>query len=174
MVRLAAEKLPDPRGLAVGEPKGAVKRLFRDLRQVIQSNREDRRAVPKGMRGGVARRHLAMLALLALIWGSSFVFIKVAVREPTPATLITGRLGLAALTLALVVPATVGSRPALLELRENWFWLTAVALVNSAIPFWLLSWGETRLDSGGLASIIQAPGRSSTHFSQSASTARCA
>ena len=30
-----------------------------------------------------------------------------------------------------------------------------VALVNTAIPFWLLSWGETRIDSG-LASIIQA------------------
>jgi drug/metabolite transporter (DMT)-like permease len=39
--------------------------------------------------------------------------------------------------------------------RENWFWLVVVALVNTAIPFWLLSWGETRIDSG-LASIIQA------------------
>ena len=34
-------------------------------------------------------------------------------------------------------------------------WLVVVALVNTAIPFWLLSWGETRIDSG-LASIIQA------------------
>jgi drug/metabolite transporter (DMT)-like permease len=101
------------------------------------------------------RRHLAMLIGLALIWGASFMFIKVAVRELTPATLIMGRLGLAALTLAIIVPLTLGSRRTLAELRENWRWLAVVALVNTAIPFWLLSWGETRIDSG-LASIIQA------------------
>jgi drug/metabolite transporter (DMT)-like permease len=101
------------------------------------------------------RRHLAMLIGLALIWGASFMFIKVAVRELTPATLILGRLGLAALTLAIIVPVALGGRRTVAELRENWRWLAVVALVNTAIPFWLLSWGETRIDSG-LASIIQA------------------
>ena len=101
------------------------------------------------------RRHLAMLIGLALIWGASFMFIKVAVRELTPATLILGRLGLAALTLAIIVPAALGGRRTVGELRANWRWLAVVALVNTAIPFWLLSWGETRIDSG-LASIIQA------------------
>src|SRR6266516_3428743 len=96
-----------------------------------------------------------MLLALAAIWGASFLFIKVAVRELTPATLITGRLGLAAVTLALIAPAAVGRRETLRQLRESWLWLTVVALVNTAIPFWLLSWGETRIDSG-LASIIQA------------------
>ena len=100
-------------------------------------------------------RNLAMLIGLALIWGASFLFIKVAVRELTPATLIVGRLGLAALTLAVLVPFVVGSRETTRQLRENWVWLVVVALVNTAIPFWLLSWGETRIDSG-LASIIQA------------------
>jgi drug/metabolite transporter (DMT)-like permease len=101
------------------------------------------------------RRHLAMLIGLALIWGASFMFIKVAVRELTPATLITCRLGLAALTLVLIVPAALGGRRTVAELRANWRWLAVVALVNTLIPFWLLSWGETRIDSG-LASIIQA------------------
>ena len=101
------------------------------------------------------RRHLAMLIGLALIWGASFMFIKVAVRELTPATLILGRLGLAALTLAIIVPVALGGRRTVGELRANWRWLAVVALVNTAIPFWLLSWGETRIDSG-LASIIQA------------------
>lgn len=101
------------------------------------------------------RRHLAMLIALSLLWGASFLFIKVAVRELTPATLILGRLGLAALTLAVVVPASIGGRRTLAELREHLPWLAVVALVNTAIPFWLLSWGETRIDSG-LASIIQA------------------
>jgi drug/metabolite transporter (DMT)-like permease len=96
-----------------------------------------------------------MLIGLALLWGASFLFIKVAVRELTPATLITGRLGLAALTLALLVPFVVGNGKTLQQLRAHAGWLVVVALVNTAIPFWLLSWGETRIDSG-LASIIQA------------------
>src|ERR671931_440363 len=96
-----------------------------------------------------------MLLALAAIWGASFLFIKVAVRELDPATLIVGRLGLAALTLALIAPAAVGTRETLRQLRANAAWLAVVALVNTAIPFWLLSWGETRIDSG-LASIIQA------------------
>jgi drug/metabolite transporter (DMT)-like permease len=100
-------------------------------------------------------RNLAMLIALALIWGASFLFIKVAVRELTPATLIVGRLGLAAVTLGLLVPFVVGSGETVRQLRANWVWLVVVALVNTAIPFWLLSWGETRIDSG-LASIIQA------------------
>src|SRR3954469_20943705 len=100
-------------------------------------------------------RNLAMLIGLALIWGASFLFIKVAVRELTPATLIVGRLGLAALTLGALVPFVVGKGETARQLKENWLWLAVVALVNTAIPFWLLSWGETRIDSG-LASIIQA------------------
>src|SRR5436189_1054760 len=101
------------------------------------------------------RRHLVMLLALAAIWGASFMFIKVAVRELTPATLIAGRLGLAALTLALLLPAAVGTRETARRLRENARCLVVVALVNTAIPFWLLSWGETKIDSG-LASILQA------------------
>jgi drug/metabolite transporter (DMT)-like permease len=96
-----------------------------------------------------------MLVVLALIWGSSFMFIKVAVRELDPATLILGRLALAALTLAIVVPLAVGTRTTLEQLRLHWRWLAVVGLLNTAVPFWLLSWGETRIDSG-LASIIQA------------------
>jgi len=80
------------------------------------------------------------------------MFIKVADRQLAPATLIMGRLGLAALTLALLVP---WSRTTVTELRENAGWLVVVALTNTAAPFWLWSWGETRIDSG-LASIIQA------------------
>src|SRR5437773_27582 len=107
----------------------------------------------RALQGDVSsRRNLAMLLALALIWGASFMFIKVAVRDLTPATLITGRLGLAALTLAILVP---WNRETIAELRENAGWLVVVALVNTAVPFWLLSWGETRIDSG-LASILQA------------------
>jgi drug/metabolite transporter (DMT)-like permease len=104
----------------------------------------------------MTRRYLPMLVLLALVWGSSFMFIKVAVRDLDPATLVLGRLGVAALTLALIVPLMLGGvERTLAELRGNWRWLAVIGLLNTAVPFWLLSWGETRIDSG-LASIIQA------------------
>jgi drug/metabolite transporter (DMT)-like permease len=103
----------------------------------------------------VARRNLVMLVALSLIWGASFLFIKIAVRDLAPATLILGRLGLAAITLALIAPFVVGSRETLAQLRANARWLALVAIVNTAAPFWLLSWGETRIQSG-LASILQA------------------
>jgi len=103
----------------------------------------------------MSRRPIFLLAVLALIWGSSFLFIKVAVRDLPPSTLVAGRLGLAALVLAAVVPLLVGRGTVVRELRDHWRALVVVGLVNMAVPFWLLSWGETRIDSG-LASIIQA------------------
>jgi drug/metabolite transporter (DMT)-like permease len=96
-----------------------------------------------------------MLVALALIWGASFMFIKVAVGEIDPATLVAVRVGIGALTLAAVVLATLGRRRATEELRRYAAPLVLVGLTNTAIPFWLLSWGETRIDSG-LAAIIQA------------------
>jgi drug/metabolite transporter (DMT)-like permease len=103
----------------------------------------------------LSRRHLLLLLALSAIWGASFMFIKVAARELDPATLIAGRIGLAALTLALVVPVVVGGRATLRELRANLGPLVLVGILNTAAPFWLLSWGETRIDSG-LAACIQA------------------
>ena len=96
-----------------------------------------------------------MLVALSLIWGASFLFIKVAVRDLAPASLILGRLGLAALTLALIAAVLLGREQTLRELRANAGALAVVGIVNTAIPCWLLSWGETRIQSG-LASIIQA------------------
>ena len=102
----------------------------------------------------MGRRYPAMLAAVALLWGASFMFIKIAVRELAPATLVAGRIGIGALALAVIVPFLVGGRATVTAIRENIRWLAIVGLVNMALPFWLLSWGETRIDSG-LASIIQ-------------------
>jgi len=49
----------------------------------------------------MSRRYPAMLAALALLWGASFMFIKIALRELAPATLVLGRIGIGALALAL-------------------------------------------------------------------------
>jgi drug/metabolite transporter (DMT)-like permease len=99
------------------------------------------------------RRPIVLLTVLALIWGASFMLIKIADRQLAPATLILGRLGSAALLLAAIAVVRLGPRETLEEIRRAWRWLVVVGLVNTAIPFWLLSWGETRIDSG-LASII--------------------
>jgi drug/metabolite transporter (DMT)-like permease len=95
-----------------------------------------------------------MLLTVALIWGASFMLIKIADRQLAPATLVAGRLGSAAVALAAVAAVSHGVRRTLAELRASWRWLLVVALVNTALPFWLLAWGETRIDSG-LASILQ-------------------
>src|SRR5262249_58662262 len=100
------------------------------------------------------RRNLVMLVGLALLWGASFMFIKIADRQLVPATLILGRVVFGALTLAVIVPFTVGTRTALAVTRDNWRWLVVVGVLNTALPFWLLAWGETRIDSG-TASIVQ-------------------
>jgi drug/metabolite transporter (DMT)-like permease len=100
------------------------------------------------------RRPAVLLIVLALIWGASFMLIKIADRQLSPATLILGRLGTAALLLAAIAVVRLGPRATLAELRGAWRWLVVVGLVNTAVPFWLLSWGEKRIDSG-LASIIQ-------------------
>jgi drug/metabolite transporter (DMT)-like permease len=100
------------------------------------------------------RRSAVILTLLALIWGASFMLIKIADRQLAPATLILGRLGSAAVLLAAIAVVRLGPRATLDEIRSAWRWLVVVGLVNTAVPFWLLSWGEKRIDSG-LASIIQ-------------------
>src|SRR5579864_1725021 len=99
------------------------------------------------------RGNLAMLVALALIWGAFFMFIKVADRQLSPATLILGRPGLAAVTLATIVPFATGTRVAVAALLTNAGCLVSVALVDTAAPLRLLSWGETRIDSG-LASVL--------------------
>jgi len=99
----------------------------------------------------MSRRHLAMLLALAAVWGGSFLFIKVGVRDFEPATLVFLRVLLASLTLLPIVLLTTG----LGGLRASWQQLTLMGLLNSALPFWLLTYGETRLDSG-LAAVIQA------------------
>jgi len=100
----------------------------------------------------MSRRHLIMLLTLAAIWGASFMFIEIALRELEPATLVFFRLLLAALALlplAALAPGTLAA------IRANWRAIALMGAVNSAIPFWFLSWGQTRIDSG-LAAIVQA------------------
>lgn len=96
-----------------------------------------------------------MLLVLSGLWGASFMFIKIGVRELAPTTLVAVRLGIGALTIAPLALARHGARETGRQLRAAFWPLVATGLVNSAIPIVSLSWAEKRIDSG-LAAVIQA------------------
>jgi drug/metabolite transporter (DMT)-like permease len=93
-----------------------------------------------------------MLLALAAIWGSSFMFIEIALRDLAPSTLILLRMGSGAVTLAAYVALT-GRRVA--ALRPYVWPLALLGLGNTAVPFFLIAWGQQYIDSG-LASIFNA------------------
>jgi drug/metabolite transporter (DMT)-like permease len=99
-----------------------------------------------------ARGYLVLFAL-ALIWGASFLFIKIAVDDGVPpATLVVIRLGFSVATLGAIAIA----RPRLLAGWWRYWWVALlVGLVNIAVPYSLISWGETQIASG-TASILNA------------------
>ena len=94
----------------------------------------------------------AMLLTLSVLWGGSFFFIGVAVREFPPFTLVLLRLTFAALTLH-AISAVFGQR-----MRLGWKLFgayTGLAVINNAMPFCLISWGQLHIASG-LAAILNA------------------
>jgi drug/metabolite transporter (DMT)-like permease len=95
--------------------------------------------------------HWFLLLALVAMWGSAFMMTGIAVRGFTPATLVTVRLAIAALLLTGLVLLRRGKRfPA-----NGRFWLfsAALALAGNCVPFWLISFGQQRVDSG-LAGIL--------------------
>ena len=88
---------------------------------------------------------------LALIWGSSFLFIKIGLDAGMPPfTLVTWRMAMASLFLVVVLRLTGGRVPrAPGALRK----LAILALVNVAMPGLLISWGEQSISSA-LTSIL--------------------
>lgn len=93
-----------------------------------------------------------MLIALSILWGGSFFFIGVAVKELPPFTIVTLRVGLAAIAL-LIVCRIMGLRLP----REGRIWRAffAMGILNNIIPFCLIVWGQTHIASG-VASILNA------------------
>ena len=103
----------------------------------------------------MAPRYLGMLALLAAIWGAAFMLITIGLRGFEPATLIAGRLGSAALALALFEAVRGRLRRTLARLRPYAGRLALAGLVNTAVPFFLIAWGQQYVDSN-VAAILNA------------------
>jgi drug/metabolite transporter (DMT)-like permease len=96
----------------------------------------------------LSRSYVLLIGSLAAIWGASYLFIKVAVRDFPPAAMIELRLGVAGILLALFLVARIGWRGALRELKAAGVAGFAIGVVNGAIPFTLIAWGEKHVDSG--------------------------
>lgn len=90
------------------------------------------------------------LMLLACMWGSSYLFVKIGVSEIPPLTFATGRAGLGALILYVVLRLQGRHLP---KWGRIWQHIAVVALIHNAIPYVLVCWGGLYIDSG-LAAII--------------------
>jgi drug/metabolite transporter (DMT)-like permease len=86
--------------------------------------------------------------LLGLIWGSSFLWIKIGVEEMDPATLVAYRISIGALAMLAYARLTGEHLPkSLRELAP----LAVLGLIATALPFFLITWGEQHIDSGTAA-----------------------
>jgi drug/metabolite transporter (DMT)-like permease len=97
-------------------------------------------------------KHWLVFILLGVIWSSSFMWIKIAVQEIGPITLVAFRV-LFGLLFGVVV--ILVQRVHLPRRFKEWFPLLVLGMTNIAIPFFLISWGEQSIDSA-VASILDA------------------
>lgn len=98
------------------------------------------------------KREWIFFWIVAVIWGSSFLFMRIGVEEVPPAQLAFTRIGIAAVCMNIVLFFTGRRYP------RDWNTLVSLVvlgIVNTGIPFTLLAWGEQTVESG-LTSILQA------------------
>ncbi len=107
---------------------------------------------PTGIKLSMGPRTWAILVALSVLWGGTFFFVEIAVKELPPFTIVTVRVGLAAIALWAVV-AVMGIR--VWWPRRVWAAFFGMGVLNNAVPFTLLVWGQTQIASG-LASILNA------------------
>ena len=94
-------------------------------------------------RPGLAR-DIALLGLLATVWGGSYTFIKIGVATISPITMIASRTIIAALILLMVMRFLGVAMP---RDGANWRRFMTQSLINSAVPFTLIAWAEQYIDA---------------------------
>lgn len=100
----------------------------------------------------MSRSQWALLLMLAVLWGGSFFFNGIAVKELPALTLVLVRVVLAALTLAPLV-WWMGLR--LPSTLQQWWPFIGMAVLNNVVPFLLIVKGQQQIASG-LASVLNA------------------
>src|SRR5581483_3302317 len=87
------------------------------------------------------------MAILAALWGGSYLLIKIGVRGFEPATMMLIRVAVA----SLILVGFLAARGDLGALRRAPLGAYALGIVNAAAPFTLIAWGEKHVDSGTAA-----------------------
>ncbi len=104
------------------------------------------------MRAQPSTRDWFYLVTMAVMWGTAFLFTKVAVASIPPASVAAGRLTVAAVALgsAAILSGATFPRDA-----SRWSSFLGMAVIGHAIPFVLISWGQVSVDSG-VAGVLMA------------------
>src|SRR5215831_14123883 len=97
-------------------------------------------------------RDVALLLLLATLWGASYSFIKLGVATIPPITLIAARTLIAGVLLLMIMRWRGLKMP---RDRETWSRFVVQACLNSVVPWTLIAWGERSVDAG-LATILNS------------------
>ena len=95
-------------------------------------------------------RETAALLVLSLVWGAAFLFIRTAVVDVSPLTVVAGRLLIATVVL---VPAALITRAAMPP-RASWPALWFMAAFNNVVPFTLITAAEQHISSSLAATLI--------------------
>ncbi|PWC75767.1 DMT family transporter [Azospirillum sp. TSH64] len=93
-----------------------------------------------------------LLVALSILWGGSFFFVGIAVRELPPLTIVAMRVALAALALGGLLRILGLPMP---RDRRTWAAFFAMGVLNNLVPFCLIVWGQTQISSG-VASVLNA------------------
>src|ERR1700755_1820213 len=103
---------------------------------------------------------LALLVLLATLWGASYTFIKLGVATIPPITLIAARTAIAGVLLLAIMQWRGLKMP---RDAATWRRFMFQACLNSVIPWAMIAWGERSLDAG-LATILNSTSPIFTFF----------
>jgi len=94
--------------------------------------------------------HWFVLLCLVVVWGSSYLMIEIALTAWRPEQIVGLRIVLAALILFAVVVFTRQTFP---RTARSWLYFLVIAVIGNCLPFFLISWGQQRVESG-LAGIL--------------------
>jgi len=94
----------------------------------------------------------ALLMSLVMLWGTSFMFISIAIDSIDPLTVVFGRVSIGALLLTIMVYAKGRRLP---FDRRSWMAFLIMGAMGNVLPFFLITWGQQSIDSG-MAGMIMA------------------
>ena len=123
-------------------------------RLIAQKAQMNNNSLPQGeiVNRVMGIKEWGLIIILSILWGGSFFFVGVAVKEMPPLTIVLCRVALASIILLVIVYLKGDKMPSSPGL---WGAFIIMGALNNLIPFSLIVWGQTHIESG-LASILNA------------------